>query len=336
MRDDFPQRAWSRRDFIRRLSSAGFYALSAAGIGRLFYDANGPSGQEPIRKITHLRDYSIASKNGRLAVVRGRNRSGTVRLALEALGGLSAFVQPGERVLLKVNAAFAAPPILSSTTHPQLVEAVTKLCFEAGAAEVMVTDNPINDPASCFSLSGIGEAARRAGARVVMPRPDAFGRATLPGGRLIVNWPFLQEPFKKTDKLIGLAPVKDHHRSGASMSIKNWYGLLGGRRNIFHQKIHDIITELALWVRPTLVILDGTTTLMTNGPTGGSLSDIKMTDTMIAATDPVAADAFGATLLAKQPADLPFLDKAVRAGAGTADYRSLNPVEINAPTTRAL
>ena len=134
------------------------------------------------------------------------------------------------------------------------------------------------------------------------------------------------EPFHGATKLIGLAPVKDHHRGGASMTMKNWYGLLGGRRNIFHQDIHTIIIELALLVRPTLVILDGTTTMMTNGPTGGSLADLKPTNTMIVSTDQVAADAFGATLLGKTAADLPFISKAAAAGSGTADYESLNPV----------
>jgi uncharacterized protein (DUF362 family) len=135
----------------------------------------------------------------------------------------------------------------------------------------------------------------------------------------------LVAPFHGATKLIGLAPVKDHHRSGASLTMKNWYGLLGGRRNVFHQDINTIIFELARLVRPTLVILDGTTTMMTNGPTGGSLDDLKATNTMIACTDAVAADAFGATLLGKTAAGLPFIGKAAAAGLGTADFESLNP-----------
>jgi uncharacterized protein (DUF362 family) len=74
------------------------------------------------------------------------------------------------------------------------------------------------------------------------------------------------------------------------------------------------------------VVLDGTTTMMHNGPTGGSLSDLKNTHTMIVSTDQVAADAYGATLLDRTVADLPFIKKAEAAGLGTADFRSLNPV----------
>jgi uncharacterized protein (DUF362 family) len=191
---------------------------------------------------------------------------------------------------------------------------------------VIVTDNPINDPPSCFSLTGITRAAEAAGAKIAPPTPSSFKPTTLADATLIKDWPLLFEPFQGATKLIGLAPVKDHHRAGASMTMKNWYGLLGGRRNIFHQDINTIIFELARLIRPTLVILDGTTTMMTNGPTGGSLDDLKATNTMIASTDAVAADAFGATLLGKTAASLPFIGKAAVAGLGTADFESLNPV----------
>lgn len=260
--------------------------------------------------------------------VQGMDRAATVRAAFEALGGMKAFVKPGERVLLKVNAAFASPPTLGATSHPDLVAAVVRLCLDAGASRVTITDNPINDPASCFALTGIDTAARRVGAEVVVPREALFERFTVAGGRLIRDWPVLYAPLARSDRIIGLAPVKDHHRSGASMTLKNWYGLLGGRRNIFHQDIHTIIQELAMMIRPTVVVLDGTQSMLTNGPTGGSLSDLKPTGTLIVSTDPVAADAVGAELLGRTAADLPYIAKAERVGAGTADYRSLNPKEI--------
>jgi uncharacterized protein (DUF362 family) len=238
---------------------------------------------------------------------------------------MEAFVRPGDRVLLKVNAAFASPAALSATTHPALVTAVVRACLAAGAASVTVTDNPINDPASCFALTGIEAAAREAGARVVLPRPGLFSPFTLAGGRLLRDWPVLTGPLLSADKLIGMAPVKDHHRSGASMTMKNWYGLLGGSRNLFHQDVHTVIQELALMVRPTLVVLDGTTVLFRNGPTGGSLSDVKTAGTVVVGTDQVAVDALGAVLLDKPLSALPFVAKAASAGAGTADWRSLEP-----------
>ena len=316
----------NRRRFMVRSAKAGASILAAGTISYWFFDAVGPGRPSKDKTAIQVPNFSMPELGGRMAIVNGSSRTDTLEMALKAIGGLEAFIKKGDRVLLKVNAAFASAPVLSATTHPEMVSAITRLCFNAGAAAVTVTDNPINDPASCFRLTGIEAAARSAGADVLMPQNEFFKPFSLPGGQLIRSWPLLYEPLSRVDKIIGTAPVKDHHRSGASMIMKNWYGLLGGRRNIFHQDIHTIIKELAMMIKPTLVVLDGTTTMMQNGPTGGSLSDLKKTNTMIVSTDQVAADAFGASLLEKSFADLAFIKKAEAIGLGTADFKALNPV----------
>jgi hypothetical protein len=68
--------------------------------------------------------------------------------------------------------------------------------------------------------------------------------------------------------------------------------------------------------------------MMTNGPTGGSLSDLKQTNTMIVCTDQVAGEAVGAGLLGKPISQLTYIAKAEANGVGTADYQSLNPIEL--------
>lgn len=273
-------------------------------------------------------DYTAGSEGRKLAVVHGKQRDALLNAALDALGGMKRFIANGDRVLVKVNAAFASPPMLCATTHPDLVKATVRQCYAAGASKVIVTDNPINDPPTCFQLSGIQAAAEEAGAVVTLPSPSAFTSYSLDGAKHIRNWPVMTAPFKGVTKLIGLAPVKDHYRSGASMTMKNWYGLLGGRRNLFHQDVHTLIQELAVMVRPTLVVLDGTMSMMQNGPTGGSLDDLKSTQTLIAGADPVAVDTLGAGLLQKALNDVTFIQLAERAGIGTTDVQSLNPIEV--------
>ena len=326
MDPDSDKNQWTRRRFLARVVKAGGAIAAAGSVGFWFHDSAGPGRSKETEAEIHLPDFSIPDLGSRMSIIRGPSRVDSLRLAVKSIGGMKSFIKKGDRVLLKVNAAFATPQMLSATTHPQIVSELTRLCLDAGASSVIVTDNPINDPSSCFALSGIADAARSAGAQLFLPRNDAFSPFTVPDGKLIRNWPVLYGPLKSIDKIIGTAPVKDHHRSGASMIMKNWYGLLGGRRNIFHQDIQTIITELAMMIRPTLVILDGTTTMMTNGPTGGSLADLKETNTMIAGTDQVAVDACGATLLGRSLNDLPFIGMAEAAGLGTADYMSLNPV----------
>ena len=319
---------FGRRQFLSRAAKAGISIAAAGAASYVLYDRTGPKPGLETQKLVTLPDFSVPAKAGRtMSVVTGADRIRTVDKAIELLGGIKRFVKPAETVAIKPNVAFASPPMLGATTNPELVAEVVRLCYEdAQAKNVIVADNPINDPASCFTLTGIGKAASQAGAQVILPNENMFEHTTLSSASLIKNWPIFSEPFNKVDKLIGVAPLKHHQRAGASMTMKNWYGFLGGRRNIFHQDINTIIAELSMMVKPTLVILDGTEVMITNGPTGGSVSDLKRANTLLVSTDMVAADSYGCTLLGLKVSDLPYLVKAEKAGAGTTDYESLKPV----------
>jgi len=317
-----------RREFLSRAGKAGISIATVGTVSYLLYDRKGPSSGVDTEGLVTLPDFSVSHRAGQtMSIVRGSDRAKTVNKAIELLGGIERFIKEGETVAIKPNVAFASSPMLGATTHPELIAEVVRLCYNRGKAkQVIVADNPINDPASCFMLSGIGKAASEAGAKIILPKNNLFKHTTLSGGKLIKNWPVFFGPFEKVDKLIGIAPVKDHHRAGASMTMKNWYGLLGGRRNIFHQDINTIIAELAMMVKPTLVILDGTEVMMTNGPTGGSVSDLRQANTLIASCDMIAADSYGCDLLGLKIPDLPYLAKAEKAGAGTTNYESLKPI----------
>jgi uncharacterized protein (DUF362 family) len=322
----------NRRDFIKRIGYASAAALAAGGLGLALYDSKGPASSQGQKALPGLGNYalkSLTAGQGKMAIVRGMDRKVMVEQGVKALGGMEFFIQKGDRVLIKVNAAFATPPSLGATTNPEVLAAVVDLCFKAGAARVAVTDNPINNPDSCFEISGLAKAAQTTGASLIAPRASLFAPVSLPGGKLLENWPVMAGVFPGVTKVIVVSPVKDHQRAGASMTLKNLYGFLGGRRNVFHQDINGIITELSQLLKPTLVVLDGTVSMMTNGPTGGSLSDLKDTGTLVVSTDPVAADAVGLELLGRTLNDVPYILMAEKAGAGTADYKRLNPVMIN-------
>jgi uncharacterized protein (DUF362 family) len=332
--DEKPERKeeLTRRDFLKRLGYASAAALGACGLGLALYDAKGPAPAEGSKALIGLGDFTApapAGAPGKMAIVRGTDRAAMVERGVTALGGMEAFIRKGDRVLIKVNGAFATPASLGATTHPETLAAVARLCFQAGAAHVQVCDNPINNPDSCFEITGLAQAAASSGARIITPRPDLFAPVSLPGGKLIQNWPVMTGVFPGVTRVIVVSPVKDHHRAGASMTLKNFYGFLGGRRNVFHQDINGIITELSQLLKPTLCVLDGTVSMMTNGPTGGSLSDLKETGTLVVSTDPVAADAVGVELLGRKLADIPYIQMAAKAGAGQADYQRLKPVVIN-------
>jgi uncharacterized protein (DUF362 family) len=104
------------------------------------------------------------------------------------------------------------------------------------------------------------------------------------------------------------------------MGIKNWYGLLGGTRNQFHQDIHSIVSDFPVMIKPTFTILDGTNVLMQNGPTGGDPSNVRKGDVVIASLDAAASDTWAfENCLQRRAEDLPrYIQRAVEKAAAAA------------------
>jgi len=278
---------------------------------------------QPQPDVFRLPDFRVEQKEAAADVGLGRSGDSMTRLrkAIDAIGGITHFVKPGDVVLVKPNVAFDRSPILGATSNPELLEhLINLLLVDCRAAEVRVADNPIESPADCFEKSGIRLATERAGGRVYLPDGNAFEELNTPGATLIESWPFFRRPFRGVDKVIGIAPVKDHNLCHASMGIKNWYGLLGGRRNQFHQDIHEIIADLSIMIKPTLTILDGTHVLMQNGPTGGDPANVKNAGVVMAGTDPVAMDAWAFQHLLERSVLPEYLSRAEARGSGKIDY----------------
>ena len=123
--------------------------------------------------------------------------------------------------------------------------------------------------------------------------------------------------------MINLPAAKHHSLTGASLGIKNWYGILGGPRHRLHQRIHESLADLAGFMRPTLTLLDAYRVLLRNGPGGGNLEDVILNKTVIASMDPVALDAWAAKAYWNlDAAKLPYLQMAADRGLGSAQFES--------------
>ncbi len=326
----------SRRRFIREAATAAGVAAATAYVGFApehwplsMRDATGERGK-PRPPRYRLPGYSVDPPSSAkvMGIAHGEDHLAMLRMAVGAIGGIEHYIKPGDIVVLKPNVAFDRAPKLGATTNPDVLGALIKLVRAAGAREVRVADNPIESPESCFYRTGIKKAAEDEGARVILPTPDTFEILSVPGAALIPEWPFFYRPFAGATKVIGVAPVKDHNLCSASMNMKNWYGLLGGRRNQFHQDIHTIIADLTLMIAPTFVVLDGSRVLVRDGPTGGDLSDVQEGLTLVASTDQVAADAYGFSELLQRKTDPPrYLELARARGLGNPDWRSVSYAE---------
>ena len=313
-----------RRDFLKSslLLGAG---LSAVGAGAWWmHDRRSNTGAVE----GHVRDYRV-EPDGQLpqlvSVHRDESPEQLTRAAIDAIGGMSRFVKPGEVVAVKPNIGWDRTPRHAANTDPELVATLVTMCFEANAAQVVVTDVTCNDANRTFKRSGIGQAAQEAGATVLLPRDDRMETMPInpPGSQGILSeWPVLA-PLVDVDRFINCPVVKHHSLTGATLGIKNLYGLLGGQRNLLHQDIHQSLLDLARFIRPTLTVLDAVRVLVRNGPQGGSLSDVEQRNTVIASTDHVAADALGVTLLGRKPEEFPYLEMCAREGLGVMDLEQV-------------
>lgn len=317
----------NRRQFIIKTAATCGLAAGAGLWGYIFYN-NEPVSRGKERIYT-FKDYRVSESKMYpvFAVVHGTDIRRMAAAALDKLGGMSRFISPGDRVLIKPNAGWDRQPEQAANTNPELVGAVVQLCREAKASEVWVTDASINDPYRSFARSGIENAVKKSGGKVKFTSENDFVLADLKGQVLKV-WP-VSRFYHEVDKVINMPVVKHHSLSRCTIAMKNWYGVLGGRRNRLHQDINTSIADLAAAIRPTLTVTDATRVLVRNGPTGGSLSDVSIENTIIAGLDEVALDAYSLRFLDIKTSEVPFLAMGEKRGLGVVDWTSLNYIEMN-------
>jgi len=317
-----PAPSLTRRAALLQLLGLGGAAAGATGAA--IWLSHRSARPIPAAAEQSRRDHRVSEdpRFPALTVVQNGEPRALAAQALENLGGIRRFISRNDVVVLKPNIAWDRTPEQAANTNPDLVAEVVRQCWQAGARRVIVTEVPCNEPRRCFARSGIEAAARAEGAEVLLPDWDRFPEVDL-GGVVLKNWPVFQ-PFLEADKVINLPIAKHHSLTGATLGMKNWYGILGGERNRLHQQIHQSLADLAAFMLPTLTLLDCYRVLLRNGPTGGSLDDVALKRTLVAGTDPVAIDAWAAKAYWNlDPEQLPYLHMAAARGLGTVEFDKL-------------
>ncbi len=127
--------------------------------------------------------------------------------------------------------------------------------------------------------------------------------------------------------MINVPIAKDHSLSRLTLGMKNLMGLVRDRP-VLHAHLSQNLADLTSFVRPKLTVVDAVRILVSNGPTGGSLDDVKKLNTVIASPDIVAADSYAATLFGMRPDDLGYITAGATMGLGRSDLQNLKIEEI--------
>ncbi|MHB0856547.1 MAG: DUF362 domain-containing protein [Anaerolineae bacterium] len=232
-----------------------------------------------------------------------------VRRAVDLLGGMGAFVQPGQRVLLKPNLLRALPPERAATTHPAVVAAVAKLVIEAGGRPV-IADSPGGPYAEAmlravYRKSGMVWAAEVSGAELYYGTGSA--QVPYPQGKVLHRLDIIQAALD-ADVLINLAKLKTHNLTTLTLAVKNLFGLVPGSLKIsYHAKLQEAglftegLLDIAAYARPALNLIDGIVAMEGNGPSGG---DPRQLGALVAGADVVGVDLLATALVGVPPLDV--------------------------------
>ncbi len=255
-----------------------------------------------------------------VAVARNQSPAALVQAAVNALGGMKRFVKPGNRVLVKPNAAWQRAPEYAATTNPEVLAEVIRLCKQAGAKSVLVMDHPCDKPDDMtFTVCGLRQASQKAGARMIGGSSAAlYETIRLPRGKVLKSSQTLKA-VKEADVFINVPIAKVHGASVLTLGMKNLMGTTFDR-GAWHNSpdLHQAIADYSTVIRPHLTIVDAVRILLTNGPKGpGQTRDTRM---IIAGTDPVAVDAYAAHALFQTPPErIRHIALAHAAGVGVMD-----------------
>ncbi len=264
-----------------------------------------------------------------LAVANHADPAAGTRAAVNALGGMKLFVKKGDTVVVKPNIGWDRAPEFAANTNPAVVETLVRMCFESGAKVVKVFDYTCNDSRRTYANSGIAAAAKKAGADVYFVDDWKFFPGKFPAGAMMADWPIYRDAVA-CDCFINVPVAKHHRLTDVTLSIKNLMGVCGSGRGQMHQDIAPKLAEVLAFMRPELTVIDACRILLRNGPTGGSVGDVKKMDTFIASADPVLADAYAATLFGHKPGDIGYIKAAADKGLGSLDLKAANIKKVTA------
>ncbi len=247
-----------------------------------------------------------------------------LRRALAPLGGMAAFVQPGQKVLLKPNLLGAFSPEEATTTHPSVVRAAVILVQEAGGI-VSLGDSPgTGELSAALRRSRIGAVAEELGAEIGDFQTSVeIERAENVVGRRLP----LAKAVSDADVVITLPKLKTHAQMGFTCALKNQFGLIvGTEKSLWHYRLQDrdwlaaLMIDINQLARPSLAIVDAIVGMEGHGPSGGDPREI---GALVVGDDITAVDAVCCDLVGIEPTSLPLMRAARRAGYGTGEMAQI-------------
>jgi uncharacterized protein (DUF362 family) len=285
-----------RRDFLR----AGATASVAPGFSSWLMEKRGRKPEPP--GISPVVVAKASSYQADLAdVIRRGVRECGIRVK-------------GQRVLLKPNLVEfdSAKPV---NTHVAVVAAAVTVFEEMGAAQVLIGEGPGHRRDAYFMAeqAGYTQIPGFEGRFVDLNRDDVTLVPGFAGNREI----YLPNTALSADLIVSVAKMKTHHWVGATLTMKNLFGLVPGsiygwpKNYLHHQGIPTSIVGLNRIFRRTFGLVDGIVGMEGNGPIQGTA---RPANVLIMGPDLVAVDATACRIMGLDPDLMGYLQLAANLG----------------------
>lgn len=246
-----------------------------------------------------------------------------LKQAVDLIGGVSVFIKPQSRVLVKPNLLMAKGPEFGIDTHPEVVRAVIKLLKEIDC-KIFVGDGPsvwgtqAENVDGVYEVSGIRDVCEQEGVNLVK-----FEHRRWRGKFPLTTW------LDNVDFLVNVPKFKTHDLTLLTGAIKNLFGLVSGNyktelhKNYFNiNDFSNILVDIFEEVRPALTIVDGIIAMEGDGPaTSGKLREQNL---LLASSDCVALDTILAIIMGVDPFDVLSTKEAARRRLGAFDIEVID------------
>jgi uncharacterized protein (DUF362 family) len=245
------------------------------------------------------------------------------------------FVKKGQRVVIKANIAWARTPEQAATNNPELLFALIKMCYEAGAKRVAVWDHTCDNYQFTFSRSKLKETSQNAGADIFSGHGRNVYRAVeVPRGKKLKKAEVIKDVLD-TDVFINFPIPKQHFATELTLGLKNLIGIVWDMEQFHRIDLNQCIADINTVRKPDLVVMDAIRILTTNGPKGpGKVEEPRE---VIASADIVAIDAYGASFFKNpktgkpyRPEEVRFVKNAYDLGLGEIDLSKVAVKKVSA------
>ena len=239
----------------------------------------------------------------------------------------------GKKVLLKPNLLFCRHREDPAAVHPDLITAVCRKLFAAGAASVTLLENPgTQHVGAIIEKMELAETLEQL--QVKFADFSDYREMKLPSQCCFRQLKIARE-FENFDVIVDLAKAKTHAMMTLTLAVKNLFGLIDSADRLsWHLAVGsdfglfaDLLLDLYLTVKPHISIIDGIIGMEGNGPGSGTPV---ASGFLAGSTDALALDASVAKILGVESKDLILLRRAESRGL-PFDYENKGDLPSPAP-----